>query len=157
MRQHPVDGRYLPPLPPSPGWAALFLPKCCWHLGVNLSPHVALHFFGLGHYQSRLHVCLATYLSCDSYRLRVGSRYLPTYHLVRPTHNINASRAALFLVSSFWSSRVQTLFLIFILFFSSVKGLWIVVLPLQPRVVCCCLVFFYPCWYWCCFIDFSSF
>jgi len=60
---------------------------------------------------------------------------------VLPTHNINASRAALFLVSSFWSSRVQTLVLIFLLFFSSVKGLWIVVLPLQPRVVVASFLF----------------
>ncbi len=134
-------------------------------LGLTSShPHVALQFFGLGLYQSRLHVCLATYLSCDSIRLRVGSRYLPTYlptyHLVRPTHIIIASRAALFLVSSsFWSSRVQTtLVLIFLLFFSSVKGLWIVVLPLQPRVVVVVAsCFFHPCWCWCFFIDFSSF
>ncbi len=155
MRQHPIDGRCLPPLPPFPVWPALFLPKFCWHLGVNLSPHVALHFFTLGHYQSRLLFCLATYLSCDSHRLRVGSRYLPTYHLVRPTHNINASRAALFLVSSFWSSRVQTNPSPD---FSSPFQLRQGALDCCSSVAttCCrCLVFFHPCW--CCFIDFSSF
>ncbi len=115
-------------------------------LGANLSPHVALHFFGLGHYESRLHVCLATYLSCDSYRLRVGSRYLPTYLPSRsPLQKIAMPRGPRSFSSLLFGApeSKQTLVLIFLLFFSSVKGLWIVVLPLQPTF-CCCLVFFSP-------------